>query len=115
VVIPTGVVHENGKTWRSAQVVFQPTPGPGYKGDWHHVEVHFKLNTIQNGIGQLDGSAQYWFDGTLVIDRQNVLLRTGAHPTMKFNQFLLAPYIGDGSPVAQTMWLDDLVVRSAKP
>jgi hypothetical protein len=105
----------NGKTWKSAQAVFQPNPGAGYKGDWHQVEVYFQLNSIQNGIGQLDGVAQYWFDGQLVIDRHNVLFRTGAHPTMQFNQFLIGPYIGDGSPVAQQMWVDNLIVMTARP
>lgn len=77
--------------------------------------MHFKLNSILNGVGQLDGVAQYWFDGQLVVDRRNVVLRTGAHPTMRFNQFLMAPYIGDGAPVAQKMWVDHLVVMTARP
>src|SRR6185436_3864566 len=38
------------------------------------------------------------------------VIRTGQHPTMMFVQFLVAPYIGDGSPVDQTMWVDDLLV-----
>jgi hypothetical protein len=92
-----------------------PTPGPGYKNDWHHVEAYFQLNTIQGGKGQLNGIAQYWFDGQLLIDHQNVLFRTGVHPNMKFNQFLIAPYIGVGSPVTHTMWVDDLVIQSARP
>jgi len=31
---------------------------------------------------------------------------------MKFNQFLLAPYIGNGSPEEQTMWIDDLTIST---
>jgi hypothetical protein len=27
---------------------------------------------------------------------------------------MIAPYIGDGSPVAQTMWVDDLVLATGK-
>jgi hypothetical protein len=110
-----GTVYDNGKAWKSAQPVFLPNPGPGYKGDWHEVEAYFKLNTIQNGVGQLDGIAQYWFDGQLVIDMRHLLLRTGAHPSLKFNQMLMLPYIGDGSPVAQKMWVDDLVVMTGRP
>jgi hypothetical protein len=104
----------NEKRWLAPQPMFRPTPGPGYKGDWHQVEVYFQLNTIQNGRGQNDGIAQYWFDGQLVIDKQNVLFRTAAHPTMQFVQFIIAPYIGDGSPVAQTMWVDDLVLATGR-
>ena len=73
-----------------------------------------KLNTIVGGKGVNDGIVQYWFDGRLVIDRHDVLLRTGANPTMQFNQLVIAPYIGDGSPVAQSMWIDDLTVATGR-
>jgi hypothetical protein len=59
--------------------------------------------------------AQYWVDGVLYIDRHDLMFRTGANPTLQFNQFLMAPYIGDGSPVAQSLWYDDLVVMTAPP
>ena len=110
-----GGQYANEKVWTAAQPAFLPNQGAGYKNDWHHVEAYFQLNTIVNGIGLANGVAQYWVDGQLVIDAQNVLFRTGAHPTMQFNQFLLAPYIGDGSPVDQTMWIDDLTVGTARP
>lgn len=110
-----GGLYYNEKIWNAAQPAFLPNPGPGYKNDWHFVEAYFQLNTITNGIGQADGIAQYWVDGQLVIDAHNVLFRTGAHPTMAFNQFLLGPYIGDGSPVDQTMWIDDLTVGTSRP
>ena len=75
------------------------------------VEAFFQLNSIQNGIGQPDGIARYWLDGQLIIDVTDTYLRTGAHPTMAFMELLIAPYIGGaGSPVAQTMWIDDLTV-----
>jgi hypothetical protein len=114
---PTGCYQSGGtwyneKGWRTAQPMFTATPGPGYKNDWHKVEAYFQLNTIVAGKGQTDGIVQYWFDGQLVIDKRNVLLRTGAHPTMRFIQLLIAPYIGVGSPVAQTMWVDDLLVAT---
>lgn len=110
-----GTYWYNGKTWRSPQAVFVDAAGANYKGDWHKVEAYFKLNSIVNGIGQRDGVAQYWVDGVLVIDRHDLMFRTGAHPNMLFNQLLMAPYIGDGSPVAQTLWFDDLVVMTAPP
>jgi predicted pyridoxine 5'-phosphate oxidase superfamily flavin-nucleotide-binding protein len=42
------------------------------------------------------------------------MLRTAANADMKFNQFLLAPYISRGSPAEQTLWLDDLTVAKAR-
>ena len=107
-------VYVNAKTWQAVQPSFLPSSGTGYKGDWHFVEAYFKLNSIQNGKGVADGIVRYWFDRQLVIEHTNVLLRTGAHPTMKFNQLLIGPYIGDGSPVDQTMWVDNLTVGDGR-
>ena len=96
-------------------VVLQPNAGSaGYKGNWNHIEAYFQLNTIVNGIGQANGVMQYWFNGQLIIDRHDILFRTGARPTMQFNQFLWVPYIGDGSPVDQSMWVDNLRVGTAR-
>lgn len=100
----------NGKVWRTPDIYFSDSQGPYYKNDWHHVEAYFKLNSIKNEIGQQDGIIKYWYDGSLLISRDNVLLRTGNHPNMKFNQFIFAPWIGDWSPVEQTFWIDNLTV-----
>jgi hypothetical protein len=113
---PSGPVHRNGKKWKPGQTYFDNTPGsPRYKGDWHLVEAYFKLNSIVNGKGMKDGVLQYWYDGALILNVNNVVMRTGARPTMKFNQFILTPYIGDGSPVDQTFWLDNLMIATARP
>jgi len=109
----------NAPPWYNAKgmigpVAFQPSPGTGYKNNWNFVEAYFQLNTIVNGIGQANGVIQYWFNGSLIIDRHDVLYRTGAHPTLQFSQFLIAPYIGDGSPVDQSMWVDNLRVATAR-
>ena len=105
----------NGKEFSAPQVWFQPNAGPGYKGDWNHVEVYFQVNSVVGGLGLPDGVMQYWFNGAPVIDRHDILYRTGARPTIQFRQFMIAPYIGDGSPVDQTMWIDDLIVATGKP
>lgn len=95
-------------------VEFQPNPGPGYKNDWNFVEAYFQLNTVVNGIGQANGVIQYWFNGSLIIDRHDILFRTGARPTLQFSQLLIAPYIGDGSPVDQSMWIDNLRLATGR-
>jgi len=109
-----GAVHWNGKEWRAGSVYFQDTPGQFYKNDWHFVEAYIKLNSIVNGKGVADGVMQYWYDGTLIINHSNVVMRTGQNPAMMFNQFLIAPWIGDGSPVDQTFWVDNLTVSTAR-
>lgn len=108
-------LYVNGKRWISSKQWFSDIPGPEYKADWHHIEVFFKLNSIIDGKGIRDGIVQYLYDGEPVIDHRDVLLRTGQYPDMRFNQFLIAPYIGDGSPLDQTMWVDELSVGDGRP
>ena len=72
------------------------------------------MNSVVGGIGQLNGVVRYWLDGVLVMERTNVLYRTGQRATMQFKQFMLAPYM-EGSPVDQTMWVDNLIVATDKP
>lgn len=118
-----GGTYWNGKEWRAGgspgstggTVYFQDTSGPYYKNNWHRVEAYFKLNSVSNGKGVADGIIRYWYDGSLIIERTNIIMRTGQYPNMKFNQFLIAPWIGDGSPVDQTMWVDNLRVETARP
>jgi hypothetical protein len=112
----SGSVHWNGKTWAAGSGFFDSTPGSSrYKGSWHLIEVFFQMNSIAGGIGQRDGIVRYWYDGSLIMEHTNVVFRTGAHPTQKFNQVDLLPYIGDTSPVDQTMWLDNLTVATSRP
>lgn len=112
---PVGSDYWNGKVWKAGKVYFSDTAGSYYKGDWHHVEAYFKLNSIVSGKGIADGSLKYWYDGQLIMDRNAVVMRTGQYPSMKFNQLLLLPWIGDGSPVDQTFWIDNLVVATGQP
>lgn len=107
-----GDAYWNGKCWDADGVYFGEEPGPRYKGDWHEVEVRFRLNTVRDGIGQRDGLLQYRFDGALLIDRDNLVYRTGRHPEMKINQFLMGPWFGPGVPHAQSIWVDDLRITT---
>ncbi|MHC4739981.1 MAG: hypothetical protein ACYS9Y_13825, partial [Planctomycetota bacterium] len=104
--------HRNGKTWEAGSVYFQDSTGPYYKADWHFIEAYFQLNSIVEGVGVADGQAKYWYDGELIINHENLILRTGENPNMKFRQFIIAFWIGDGSPVSQTIWVDDLTVAN---
>jgi len=107
--------YVNGKQWRAGSIYFQDSPGPYYKNDWHLIEAYFQMNSIIDGNGVADGHVKYWYDGELIIDHENVMLRTGEHPTMRYNQFIIAPYIGPGSPVDQTFWVDNLTVADSRP
>lgn len=110
-----GSIYWNGKQYKSSGQVFSSSTGPYYKGDWHFVETYFKLNSVVNGVGVKDGILQQWYDGQLIMNYNNVVFRTGANPTMTFNQFIIGPYIGAGSPVDQSFWIDNLTVATAPP
>jgi uncharacterized protein YjdB len=100
---------------RVGTAVFQAQSGAGYKGNWNHVEVYLQMNSIVNGVGVPDGVIQYWYNGVLAIDRHDVMFRTGARASLAFAQFVIGPYIGSGSPVDQTMWVDNLTLATRHP
>ena len=106
----SGGSYRNQKMWLGQTVALTDAQGPRYKNDWHHVEVYFELNSIVGGVGQADGVVRYWLDGALLLEVPGVLFRTGAHPTMAFWELVIGAYIGDGSPVDQKIWIDDLKV-----
>lgn len=96
----------NGTFYDSATALFTDD-------QWHCIEACFKLNTLDLSKDQpnRDGVVRAWFDGQLVIERTNVILRSTDFPKMKFNQFLMAPYFGPGLlPHAQKLWIDELAV-----
>lgn len=103
----------SAKMWDASKDCFGSS-GQYNQNNWNHIEAYFKMNSIQGGIGIRDGQMKYWFNGELVADYSDILYRTGANADMKFNQFILGPYIGDGSPVLQYMWIDDLKVGTER-
>lgn len=115
-VVETNVITTcfNMPPWYNDKEFHAAAPVPQWRDTWNQVEAYLQLNTVVGGIGQADGVLQYWFNGALVIDRHDVQFRTGARPTIQFHQFLIGPYIGDGSPVDQTMWVDNLTVATSR-
>lgn len=100
----------NGRFYDSEKILFNDD-------QWHCVEAYFKLNTLdlKNGRANPDGIVRGWFDGRLVIEHANVILRSTDFPKMKFNQFLMAPYFGPGLlPHPQRLWIDELAVGTKR-
>lgn len=100
----------NGKMYDSKEVLFNDD-------EWHCVEAFYQLNTLDLNADKpnADGIVRGWFDGKLVIDRTDVVLRSTDFPKMKFNQFLLMPYFGPGLlPHEQTLWIDELAVGTKR-
>lgn len=111
----SGDCYADGLPYYYSSNTWKDTSTDISKNTWHKVEVYLKMNSISGGKGVNDGIIQEWIDGVLKIDHSDVLFRTNTYPTMKFAQFVLAPYIGDGSPIAQTMWIDELTVSTGAP
>lgn len=100
----------NGTFYDSQEVLFRDDR-------WHCVEAMFQLNSLdrKGDKPNADGVVRGWFDGKLVVERTNVIFRSTDFPNMKFNQYLLLPYFGDGLlPHEQTLWIDELAVGTRR-
>lgn len=100
----------NGKLYDSKDLLF-------VDDKWHCIEAFFRLNSLDmnNDKPNKDGIVRGWFDGKLVIDNTDVILRSTDFPDMKINQFIMAPYFGPGLlNNAQKLWIDELVVSTKR-
>jgi hypothetical protein len=100
----------NGRVYDSKDVLFKDD-------QWHCIEAYYKLNSLdlKNDIPNKDGIVRGWFDGKMVVDLTDVVLRSTDFPNMKFNQFLMAPYFGPGLlDNAQKLWIDELVIANQR-
>jgi len=93
----------NGKLWDVDMAPIQ-------NDRWYQVKVHFRMNSIVNGIGIADGVMEYWLDGQLKMSLDNVMIRTGENANMKWNQIMIGPYFHNGTPKAQKFWIDNLTI-----
>jgi len=81
-------------------------------GVWHHWEAILQLN----GLGQSDGKFQWWIDGTLVMDRPDlVYIYPGA--TNRFYDYVFNPTWGGtgGSKTRDDFWRIDHIYMSGVP
>jgi hypothetical protein len=102
----SGGVWYNGRQWKDIAKALSPNT-------WYKIDYHLKMNTISNGVARADGILQQWVNGVPTIQKTNMVYRTGQQPTKKWKQLFLGPYIGDGSPIAQTMWIDELSIYNS--
>ncbi len=99
-----GGTYLNGRFWNGSLNFNRNT--------WHKVEVYLKMNTISAGRAVADGIMWMKVDGNYVINKTKMVYRTNQRPNMKWRTFVIAPYMGDGSPQLQTMWMDNLTVAT---
>jgi hypothetical protein len=79
------------------------------QGNWSKVELWMQMNTV----GQSDGILSAWVDGTSVFSASDMTYRTSAD--YHYGAIAVAPWIGDGSPQSQRMWMDELLVATKIP
>ncbi len=77
-------------------------------GIWHHVDAM----VVMNDPGQSNGELRVWVDGELQVERLGLLLRAPGDEGIMFNQLFFGPWIGNGSPITQTFWTDDIIISS---
>lgn len=103
----TVIPYSNGRQW--------DYPSSITTNNWYKVEAYFKMNTITGSVANADGIQKLWINGVLVGNKTNIVYRTNKNPTLKWKTFVIAPWIGDGSPQNQTMWMDELEVSDSPP
>ena len=81
-----------------------------WDNEWHKVQIYTKLNTTSGSTTNADGILKYWLDGDVIFNMTDLVMRTSNRPNIKYDKFVIVPYIGAGSPIAQTMWVDDITV-----
>jgi hypothetical protein len=74
------------------------------KGEWVKLGAHLKINTV----GQSDGELTLYANDVKVHEETEVAYRTVS--SIHFNTLAIAPWIGDGSPQSQTMYMDELKI-----
>jgi len=105
----------NAKVWQADRVLLGSPVAPDETTSWHEIRARFRLNSVADGVTHRDGVLQMWFDGELIIDVQNAVLRSARHSFMMFNQLFLGPYYGPGVEQPQSIWIDDIRVWASTP
>ena len=82
--------------------------GNEHTGRWVPFEMELQLNTS----GNADGACRVWVDDTLRIEHSGIDVR--GSDTSKINEAILAPYFNTGSPKAQSLYYDNLVISTQK-
>lgn len=101
-----GADYYSANRWR-AQAITIPA------NEWVLVQVYIKGNTFSGGEGNFDGILRAWVGGDLAVESEQVLFAAGVYESvMAWDKLILAPYIGDGSPIEQSMWIDELTIST---
>ena len=81
------------------------------KGQWHDIEVRYKMNTP----GKNDGIHQGWLNGKLALNLNDVQYRQSSNPNLKINQIFNTTFYGgaEWSTKENHLYFDDYVISRA--
>lgn len=100
--------YQSAGVWQNGSVWLANTDLT--RDQWNLIEVYMEFNSTPSSTATADGKGYMWLNSTLVAEYNNLVFRTGVYPSLAFDQIILSPYIGVGSPVNQTFYIDELYV-----
>jgi hypothetical protein len=98
-----GGIYYSATSWRAQNVTIP-------MNEWVRVRYYIKKNTFTNNVANFDGIIRVWIGDTLAIEDTAMMYAANAHADTEWDKIVFAPYIGNGSPKNQTMWIDELKV-----
>lgn len=96
----------NLRFWQAAAPAFALDTDP------HVFEAYWQMNSVAGGVGQADGISRMWIDDVLQVDRTDVVFRTGARAAQAWRHIILSGFIGSGSPIAQSSFIDEITLAT---
>jgi hypothetical protein len=105
----SGTCYNDGSGWYSSNT-WASTSVSIAENEWVKITAYLKSNTYTSGVGNFDGIMKLWVNSQLAIDSTGVLFSAGSYEGSTWDKVILGPWIGDGSPLTQTMWLDELSI-----
>lgn len=101
-----GINFWSSRHFVSTTRAFTESAGPGFKSDWHFVEIYLELNSREGGVAVADGVLKMWRDGEAMLDYEKIVWRTGEHPGLAINQV----YLHLSAGATGSMWMDDFTL-----
>jgi hypothetical protein len=108
----THMAHERDRWWWNTEG-FQAKFVPG---QWHHIEMHYRLNSPGNADGLMEG----WLDGVKAAHYDAVEFRHAGESDVKLNKVFFSTFFGGSSgdrwnaTKDEFAWFDDFVISTER-
>ena len=85
------------------------------RDQWVKLRYYVKMNTFTNNVANFDGVVKIWINDTLAFELDEFMFAAGNFHDTKWDKIAYAPFMGNGSPVHQTMWIKELTIYEGTP